>query len=185
MRGCRRYKFNLGLLSRTLNELGNLKHVADVIVVSKSPEVLDQAVRRGFKDCLEPADCDLNGAIAIGVRVAQDAGSTEIMVLPVDLPWISADHLRRAIVEFRNSYDVMIVTDFAGSGTNLLLWRPVEMAVFRFGEGSAKRHAEAAMNLGLRVTVREDALLSFDVDTPDDLDLWSRGRRFFVDRLSA
>jgi 2-phospho-L-lactate guanylyltransferase len=185
MRGCHRYKLNLGLLSRTLNEVGNLKHVADVIVVSKSPEVLEQAVRRGFKGCSESADCDLNGAIAIGARAAQDAGATEVMVLPVDLPWLSADRLHRAIVEFRNSCDVMIVTDFAGSGTNLLLWRPVGMAVFQFGEGSAQRHAEAARNLGLRVRVREDVLLSFDLDTPDDLDLWSRGRQAFVSRRSA
>lgn len=185
MRECHRYKLNLGLLSRTLNEAGKLKDVADVIVVSKSPEVLEQAIQHGFKSCPESTGCDLNDAIAIGARAAQDTGATEIMVLPVDLPWLSADRLHRAIVEFRNSCDVMIVTDFAGSGTNLLLWRPVGLAVFQFGEGSAGRHAEAARGLGLRVRVREDALLSFDLDTPSDLDLWSRGRQAFVSRNSA
>lgn len=185
MRECQRQKLNLGLLRRTLNEAGKLKHIADVIVVSKSPEVLEQAVRCGFRGCSELADCDLNGAIAIGAQAAQDAGATEIMVLPVDLPWLSAGHLHQAIIEFRNSCDVMIVTDFAGSGTNLLLWRPIEMAVFQFGEGSAQLHAEAARNRGLRVRIREDAQLSFDLDTPGDLDIWSRGRPAFMKRRSA
>lgn len=185
MSGCHRHKLNLGLLSRTLNEAGKLKHIADVIVVSKSREVLEQAVRREFRGCIEPADCDLNGAIAIGAQAAEDAGATEIMVLPVDLPWLSVDLLHQAIVEFRNNCDVMIVTDFAGSGTNLLLWRPIGMAVFQFGDGSAQRHAEAARKLGLRVRTREDARLSFDLDTPGDLDIWSRGRQAFMDGRSA
>jgi 2-phospho-L-lactate guanylyltransferase len=175
-----RHKLNLGLLKRTLNEAGKLANVADVIVVSKSWEVLEQAVQGGFKSCQEPANCDLNGAIAIGVQAAKKAGAAEVMVLPIDLPWLSADRLQQVIVEFRNTCDVMIITDFAEHGTNLLLWRPIGMSVFQFGEGSAKRHAEAARSLGLRVSVREDSMLSFDLDTPSDLDIWSRGRQAFI-----
>lgn len=185
LRTYRRHKLNLGLLKRTLNEVGKLANVADVIVVSKSPEVLDLAVQVGFRHCLEPAECDLNEAIAIGAQAALKVGAAEIMVLPIDLPWLSADRLQQAIVEFRADCDVMIVTDFAGRGTNLLLWRPIGMSVFQFGEGSAKRHAEAARSLGLRVRVREDPMLSFDLDTAADLDVWSRGRRAFVSRRFA
>jgi 2-phospho-L-lactate guanylyltransferase len=184
LRRHRRHKLNLGLFKRTLNEAGKLASIADVMVVSKSPKVLEQAVQVGFKGCLEPADCDLNEAIAIGAEAAKKAGATEVMVLPIDLPWLSADRLQQVIVEFRNACDVMIITDFAGRGTNLLLWRPIGMSVFQFGEGSAKRHAEAARSLGLRVSVLKDPMLSFDLDTPGDLDVWSRGKPAFMSRFA-
>lgn len=185
LRAYRRHKLNLGLLGRTLNEAAKLKDIAEIIVVSKSARVLEQAVQRGFKICPEPIDCDLNGAIAIGAQAAQNAGATEIMVLPIDLPWLSADRLKQAIAEFRSTCDVMIITDFAGGGTNLLLWRPIGMSVFQFGEGSAQRHAETARSLGLRAEVREDPLLSFDLDTPGDLNVWSRGKPAFMSRRLA
>jgi 2-phospho-L-lactate guanylyltransferase (CobY/MobA/RfbA family) len=68
----------------------------------------------------------------------------------------------------------MIITDRAGEGTNLLLWRPIETARFHFGAGSAARHAEVAGALGLRVVMRQDCHLSFDLDAQHDLEILLR-----------
>jgi 2-phospho-L-lactate guanylyltransferase len=151
-----------------------LADVADVHVVSKSSDVLGEASLRGFASHFEQDPCDLNDAIALGAARARAAGATEVMVVPIDLPWLSSDRLLSVVAEVRDDCDVMIITDRAGEGTNLLLWRPIEIARFHFGAGSAARHAEAAGALGLRVVTRQDCHLSFDLDTRQDLEMLLR-----------
>jgi 2-phospho-L-lactate guanylyltransferase len=170
-----RYDLNLQLLNHTFDRVADLSDLADIYVVSRSSDVLTEAARRGFAVCPEPGHGELNGAVTLGAKQAQAAGATEAMVLPIDLPWLSSDRLREVIDEFRNTCDVLIITDRTKDGTNLLLWRPIGTSKFQYGEGSASRHADFAAGLGLRVTVRQDRRLSFDLDTPHDFDVWSRG----------
>ncbi|MDB5653642.1 MAG: hypothetical protein JWQ94_1255 [Tardiphaga sp.] len=167
-----RHALNLRLLGHTLDQVTALADLAHVIVVSKSPAVLAAAAARHFVACVEPEPCDLNGALALGADQAQAAGAQEIMVLPVDLPWLSAQQLRQLMTDHRADGDVIIIADRAGCGTNVLLWRPAALAQFRYGIGSARRHAETAASLGLRVSVQKHIRLSFDLDTPGDLDHW-------------
>ena len=171
----RRYDLNLRLLKHTFDQAAGLQDIADVHVVSRSPDVIADAAMRGFQTCVEPDGFELNGAVALAAGRAAAAGATEIMILPVDLPWLSSDRLRAVVGEFRSGGDVLIITDRAGGGTNLLLWRPLVTATFCYGIGSAKGHADRAAGLGLRVAVRPDPHLSFDIDTPNDLEAWSQG----------
>lgn len=168
-----REMLNLRLLTYTLDQVAELIDIADIHVVSKSPDVLAMARQRGFAECSEPNVSDLNGALNIGARHARAHGATEIMVLPVDLPSLSSGRLRSIVDEFRSGPDVMIIPDRLGEGTNLLMWRPIELADFHYGVGSAKLHADAAAKLGLCVAVRTDDELSFDLDTPLDFITWS------------
>jgi 2-phospho-L-lactate/phosphoenolpyruvate guanylyltransferase len=178
----RRYLLNWRLLRHTFDQVAMLSDIADVRVISRSPDVLAEALRRGFATSREPARSDLNGAVALGAQHSQSAGARELMILPIDLPWLSAARLRSAVAEFRAGHDVLIVADRRADGTNLLLWRPLETARFHYGAASASRHAEAARAQGLRVAVRDDPLLSFDVDTPQDLAIWSPGDLFDLKR---
>lgn len=168
-----RYDLNLRLLRHTFAQAAGLHDIADVHVVSRSPDVIAEAAERGFETCVEPAGFELNDAVALAAGRAAAAGATEAMILPVDLPWLSSDRLRAIVDEFRGGGDVLIITDRAGGGTNVLLWRPLVTASFCYGIGSAKGHADRAAGLGLRVATRQDRDLSFDIDTPHDLGEWS------------
>jgi 2-phospho-L-lactate guanylyltransferase len=169
-----RYALNQRLLNNTLDQVAELTDVADVHVVSKSSAVLVNASQRGFASHLEPSLCDLNGAVVLGAARAKAAGATDVMVVPIDLPWLSSDRLLSVVAEAQGSCDVTIITDRAGEGTNLLLWRPIETASFHFGVDSAARHAEVAGTLGLRVVTRQDCQLSFDLDGRHDLEILLR-----------
>jgi 2-phospho-L-lactate guanylyltransferase len=172
-----RYALNLRLLRHTFAEVSALTDIADIHVVSSAADVLAEAAQRGFKACAESEPCTLNKAVALGALQAITAGATEVMVLPIDLPWLSAQRIRQVIDEFHAGSDVMIITDHVGDGSNLLLWRPIETARFHYGPGSAARHVEVASELGLRVTLRQDRHLSFDLDQPRDLEAWARDAR--------
>jgi 2-phospho-L-lactate guanylyltransferase len=169
-----RYALNSRLLRHTLDQVAELTDIADIHVVSRSPAVLVEASQRGFTSYFEQDSCDLNDAISLGATKAQAAGATDVMVVPIDLPWLSSDRLLSVVAEAQDNCDVMIITDRAGEGTNLLLWRPIETARFHFGAGSAARHAEVAGALGLRVVTRQDCHLSFDLDTRHDLEMLFR-----------
>lgn len=49
---------------------------------------------------------------------------------------------------------------------------PARMDLLRFGERSLEKHRQAALEAGIPVTPRADALLALDVDLAEDLDLW-------------
>jgi 2-phospho-L-lactate/phosphoenolpyruvate guanylyltransferase len=168
-----RYRLNRRLFRHTLDQVAQLTDMADVRIVSRSPEILAESLERGFSTSLETGHGDLNAAVSLGARDAHVAGAQELMILPVDLPWMSAARLRAVVAQFRAAYDVLIVTDTRCDGTNLLLWRPIETAQFFYGIGSAARHAAAARTGGLRVVIQEDAALSFDLDTSQDLAIWA------------
>lgn len=171
-----RFDLNWWLINSTFDQVASLLELARVYVVSESDDVLRAAKARGFESCRESPSTGLNAAIEIGAEQSRQDRMTQIMVLPVDLPYLTAQHLLHVIDDARNGHDVVIVVDQAGSGTNLMLWKPLTSAEFHYGPGSAVVHADIASKRGLRVLVRQDAELSFDLDTPDDWRNWSLAR---------
>ncbi len=167
-----REAFNRWLCHRTFDQVAPLRDQAQVYVVSKSHEVLVDASRRGFVACNEPEHCELNGAIATAARRAEADGLTAIMVLPIDLPLLTTENLRKITARLDSSVDLIVVEDRIGSGTNLLLWRPLADARFLFGPDSAAGYIELARRTGLRAITLRDASLSFDLDTPADVKEW-------------
>ena len=121
-------------------------------------------------------------------RSALDGEGGTLLVLPADLPIVSAQALERLdarLTELRARDPepgdgrpgvALVVTDAAGSGTNALLLEPPSLIHFAFGEGSADAHARAAQQVGARTNVVRDEELSFDIDTPADLDHWREQR---------
>lgn len=167
-----RHAFNRWLCHRTFDRVAALHEGSHVYVVSKSHDILDDASRRGFVACSEPDHCELNSAIAIAARQAEADGLNAIMVLPIDLPLLTTASLRQMTARFDGSVDMIIVEDRVGSGTNLLLWRPISAARFLFGPDSAAAYIELARRSGLRAIATRDASLSFDLDTPADVKEW-------------
>ena len=155
-----RCELNRFLLNHTLEQVMELADIADIYVISKSSEILAEAERRDLIGCSEGSSCDLNGAIALGMKRAHDAGATELMVIPVDIPSLASKRMRAIIDEYHGTSDVMIITDRTGDGTNVMLWRPIETASFQYGIGSASRHAEICQKSG---SSRHDAKRRFSV----------------------
>lgn len=183
-----RLSFNRTLIRRTFDQVSELSDIARVHVVSRSTSVAADAKAYGFTVSTDPLGGDLNDAVTFGKQQAQLDGAQEIMVLPMDIAYLSAARLRTAIDEFRAKYDVLIYTDRKCDGTNVLLWRPIASAHFKYGPQSAYHHAELARKCGLRTMLTSDPALSFDVDTPRDLLEWSTrpaDDHIFVERIAS
>lgn len=172
-----------GLLHRTLRATRDASGIAGTIVVTMDPEAAGIARDHHAIGLVERAP-GLNGAIAAARSVAVARGATAVIVVPADLPAISAvavDALLGAsaiaiadsgspVTEVGDGASglVALVTDQHGNGTNALLISPPGLIDPMFGVLSRELHRAAAGAAGASF-VELDGPLALDVDTPDDL----------------
>jgi coenzyme F420-0:L-glutamate ligase/coenzyme F420-1:gamma-L-glutamate ligase len=161
-----------GLLLRTVRAALDTPDLAAVVVVSPDPAVLEASAAEGA-DVLDQKSVGMNGALEDGRAWALVRGASALLVLPADLPFITAQELQRLLqlaadAAQRDGGVVALVPDRHGDGTNALLMAPPGAIPFAFGPGSRADHVAAAHRAGARL-VEIDGPLSIDLDTPDDL----------------
>ena len=186
-----RETLNRWLLRRTLSLARQV--VGHVIVVSRDPDIIAHAETRGAWG-LPEASSSLNPALTQAASFAMDHGATGILVLPTDLPqltaadletilslasikragWKSPPHLAGLKPALHSAPLVVIAPCRHGTGTNALLVRPPGLIPFRFGPDSFAAHSAAARAAGVEPIIYRTATIAFDLDTPQD---WESGVR--------
>ena len=156
------------LLDRTLTAVLGVDRLADILVVSPDREVLGLAAREGART-LRQRTVGLNAGVAEARDDAVAGGADVIVVLPIDLPFVTAQAISDVLAALGDSEAaVVLATDRHGTGTNALALRPPNVIDFAFGPDSHAAHRAAAERAG--ATYGEVAgPLTVDLDTPDDL----------------
>jgi 2-phospho-L-lactate/phosphoenolpyruvate guanylyltransferase len=166
------------LLRHSLRLALSLPSVGDVHVVTPDPEAIDIAKGHGVAT-IDDEGAGLNAALRRGLRVIQESadGDAAVLILPIDLPFASADAVDRA---FTATTDVVIAPDRKRRGTNLLGLGYPAFSVFplAFGVSSFAAHREGAVGAGLTVEILDDPRLAFDLDEPEDYHRWRRELSF-------
>lgn len=166
------------LFRRTVRAALKAAGAGNVAVVSADAEVLALASRFGARPLAENGQ-GLNPAIhaANALLMARRSPPDEILpeaaphpglvVLPIDLPLISAGLLRATAARVDA---VGIAPDTAQTGTNLLLLSAAMRRDFPFAYGpdSFDLHCRAARARGVEPTVIHHERLAFDLDNPED-----------------
>lgn len=163
------------LLARTIAAAAAVPGVAAVAVVSPDPAALALATDLDAVAVRQTGE-GLNEGLAAGRDRAVADGADALLVVPADLPGVSAGGLA-AVVEAAQAAAadwaaghpiIVLVTDRSGDGTNALLLAPPDAIPFRFGPGSRAAHEAAARAAGAAY-VEVAGPLDLDLDTPDDL----------------
>ena len=141
-------------------------------VISADPVVLEVAVRAGARGVPDTAGTLLGAVHEVERRTAGRA--SRLAILLADLPWITADALRRALEPADTVVGVRAASD---GGTNLLVRRPPTVIPARFGASSFERHEHAAARAGLVVRRADSEELAFDLDRPEDVGRMFASRR--------
>jgi 2-phospho-L-lactate/phosphoenolpyruvate guanylyltransferase len=110
----------------------------------------------------------LNGALFAAQVALQEFGCRELVVLPADLPHLTAAEIDSLVRAGRRS-GFAIAPDAAAVGTNGLYLSTLRPFRFQFGPDSCHLHLQEAQNVGLKPEVVHLAGLQFDVDCPADL----------------
>jgi 2-phospho-L-lactate guanylyltransferase len=111
----------------------------------------------------------LNRAVRLGVARAAAQGATHVLILPADLPHVTADALSALANPAGRLKHVVLAPDKTGSGTNALLIGVGTGFKYAFGPASFAAHRAAAKRAGLTTSIVRRAELEYDLDTPDDL----------------
>lgn len=161
----RRMRLCRAFLSHTLDQA--LATGARVAVVTEDEGVARLSRRRGAMVIEDPGQ-GLNAALSHGnARLGGDYG---LMILPADLPGMTAARLSRLTAVT----GIGLVPDRRGEGTNLMSLCASGRVdfPFAFGPDSFALHQRAAALRGLALTILRDPVLGFDIDTPGDLAQW-------------
>jgi 2-phospho-L-lactate guanylyltransferase len=158
------------LLRRTLAATRDARRIDGTVVVTMDGAAAEIARLHDAIGLVERAP-GLNAAIRGARSVAEARGATAVLVLPADLPAVSAGALDELLADADAPPAgpvVGLVADRHGSGTNALFLRPPSVIEPTFGRESRVRHELAAIAVGARY-VELDGPLALDVDTAADL----------------
>ncbi len=164
-----RAALNKKLLIHTLDTITQLSELEQVLVVSRDPEALAIARFHGARTVLEDGTPHLNIALTRATAVAMMYSASGVLVLPADLPQMTAEDICHMVDSAKNSSCMVIAPDHRQQGTNALLVKPPGALTYNFGENSFYRHINQAQIKGLKTEIVELPALARDVDFPEDL----------------
>jgi 2-phospho-L-lactate guanylyltransferase len=165
------------MLRRTLVATRDASSIAGTVVVTLDSAAARMAKAHGAIGLVERVP-GLNEAIHAGRSLAAARHATAVVVLPADLPRITAGAVTELVDASREAADgagvlglrgvVTVVPDRHGEGTNALLLSPPSIIEPAFGTASRATHRAEALRAG--ATYLELAgPLGLDVDTRADL----------------
>lgn len=182
-----------GLLQHELMVLEEIPAITQVLIISSDPAVwrLAWQFRARVEEEVKPQG--INVAVTRGMAIAAENGAQGILILPVDLPFITASDVTAVVntglledhspippaapepAEENGSHQqkngehlMTICTDEDGDGTNALFLKPVSDYSFHFGPGSFQLHIQEAHKRGITVHTVSTPGLQFDLDNEKD-----------------
>lgn len=180
-----RYKLSQTLLAQTLTSAAEVDLLAGIMVISRDAEALDMARAAGVmlleeevnpvENGDDPED-SLNRALRQARKVATRQGADAILILPADLPLISAEEIRAFVELGEELAQGLIIAGSGDGGTNALLLKPPHAIDFAYGPHSFQEHIRRAEEIGIPVHVVTSAALALDLDSPEDLQSWQAAK---------
>jgi 2-phospho-L-lactate/phosphoenolpyruvate guanylyltransferase len=158
------------MLAAVLSAAGAARTLSQLIVVSPERDSIPEEV-----PVLADTGRCLNSALTEAHRMLRKFGCREVVILPADLPNITAADID-GLVRSGRSGGFAIAPDADGTGTNALCLVSPHPFRFQFGPDSRRLHLAEAIRLGLTPQVIRTTGLEFDVDSPTDLDLLDEQR---------
>lgn len=162
------------LAAAMLEDVLDALHAVDGLalrIVTRDPEVLALAARRGVACLTEQANRGHTAAVAFAQDDAARVGAPGFLTVPGDVPCVSAAELRALLLAAEGQPGVVFVPSRSGFGTNAALLVPPTAMPLTFGEPSFANHLDAARARGLAPRVLALPGLGLDVDAPEDLRL--------------
>ncbi len=163
-------------LGHALDVLAKVPVVRQTLVISRDPAALALAHSRLARTVTVAGAPDLNSALRRATEVAAASRAEGVLILPTDLPFLTADDVDQLIAPDGAGPRVAIAPDRREEGTNALFVAPPGLLAYSFGAHSFARHVELAQAAGAHVRVCRLPGVALDVDGPEDWSLYQSNR---------
>ncbi|HEY5161776.1 MAG TPA: 2-phospho-L-lactate guanylyltransferase [Terriglobales bacterium] len=147
-----------------------------VALVTSDEYAIRLARQCGFETIRDDENLGESEAIAMATLQAEKRGADFSLVIPGDIPLVTADEIS-AVLAAAPPEGTVLVPAADGRGTNAILRRPCALIPCRFGNESFLPH-RAAARATQKVLVVLDGLpgIALDIDRPEDLAELAEGK---------
>lgn len=140
----------------------------EVSLVTSDAFAVELARKLGVRIIPDDANLGETDAIARATAICEARGIESTLVIPADIPLITAGELQK-IYSAVPSQGSVLVPAADGRGSNAILRRPAGLFPLRFGNDSFQPHLAAARATGFTCNVLNLAGIGLDIDSPEDL----------------
>jgi 2-phospho-L-lactate/phosphoenolpyruvate guanylyltransferase len=159
--------------------------LAGILVNTLDPHAAELAHRYGARVITEDARAGHTGAVAAMARVLTHEGRAGMLVLPGDIPRVTATEINALIAAARSAPSFTIAPAHDELGSNGVLCLPPETMPLRFGDNSYFPHLDSARRHGIEPTTVSLSGFALDIDHPDDLHAFLRATPLMPTRTLA
>lgn len=146
-----------------------------IALVTADEYAIRLARQCGFETIHDDDNLGETEAIAMATEEAEKRGADFTLVIPGDIPLVTADEIT-AVLAAAPAKGTVLVPAADGRGTNAILRRPGNLLPCRFGNDSFLPHCAAARATRLPVIVLDDLPgIALDIDRPEDLQALAQG----------
>jgi len=143
--------------------------LAGILVNTLDPLATELAHRYGARVITHDARAGHTGAVAAIARTLTAEGRAGMLVLPGDIPRVTAAEINALLTASRSSPSFTIAPAHDELGSNGVLCLPPEAMPLRFGDNSYFPHLDSARRHGFEPTSVPLSGFALDIDHPDDL----------------
>lgn len=158
------------MVADVLNALADFGEMP-ILIVTGDSRVVEMAEQRGMQALLEQTSISESVAVESATALAQSRGATGTLVIPADIPLITADDIGE-IVSLAPAAGTLLVPAWDGRGTNAAIRRPAGLFPLRFGNDSFLPHTTAAEATGHPLVIIHNRHIALDLDSPAELRLF-------------
>lgn len=162
----------LAMAEDVLATLVHAPALAGVALLSRDQSVRELGKRYNAL-LLDDPSSELNESLDAGRKQLQDLGATAMVVVPADVPLISAADVSALSMAIAQGADLVLAPDREASGTNALALNLNVPFRFQFGLHSFQFHQYQARHNNLALHIHRSRTLGLDIDTFNDLCLLS------------
>lgn len=157
------------LLDATIKEIKKSCIISEIIIVSNDKAVKNYSCLNNIK-YIKDSEEGVNKAVILADNYCIDNGINANIVIPHDLPFISAKEIDE-ICTMSNKYHkcIIICPSKRFDGTNILFRKPPDVIKTYYDDNSYMNHLKEAYKFKIPIESLDIVKLRFDLDTKEDL----------------
>lgn len=157
------------LLDATIKEIKKSCIISEIIIVSNDKAVKNYSCLNNLK-YIKDSEEGVNKAVILADNYCIDNGINANIVIPHDLPFISAKEIDEiCTISNKHHKCIIICPSKRFDGTNILFRKPPDVIKTHYDDNSYMNHLKEAYKFKIPIESLDIVKLRFDLDTKEDL----------------